>query len=113
MHLPPERAVLVCFVCFLAISACEAAHRVYKSGDDEIQDIKNVVFSGQGSGARDNWNVMPDFERPPTLSELDLIYNPSRNTVPVVNEEYKLIFFLVAKAASSEWIRFLMRLEGL
>jgi Fe-S cluster biosynthesis and repair protein YggX len=55
---------------------------------------------------------MPDFENPPTLEQSDLIYNLARNTVPIVIEEYNLILFLVAKAASSEWLRFFLRLEG-
>ena len=75
---------------------------------DDLED----VLSGRGSGAHDNFNIMPEIENAPTLTSDDLIYKFSRNTVPVVNEEYNLIFFLVAKAASSEWIRFLMRLQG-
>lgn len=46
------------------------------------------------------------------LNPSDIIYATSRNTVPIVNEEYKTIFFQVAKAASSQWTRFFMRLEG-
>jgi hypothetical protein len=49
----------------------------------------------------------------PTLYADDLIYNDERNTVPIVNEEYKVIFFQVAKAASSEWLRFFAKLQGL
>ncbi len=48
----------------------------------------------------------------PEITEDDLIYNLSRNTVPIVNEEYKIIFFQVAKVASSEWTRFFMRLNN-
>lgn len=46
------------------------------------------------------------------LNPRDIIYSTSRNTVPIVNEEYKTIFFQVAKVASSQWTRFFMRLEG-
>lgn len=46
------------------------------------------------------------------LSSSDIIYSKSRNTVPIVNLEFKTIFFQVAKAASSQWTRFFMRLEG-
>ena len=47
------------------------------------------------------------------LEQSDLIYGPvpKRNTVPIVNEEYNVIFFQVAKAASTEWKRFFARLE--
>jgi hypothetical protein len=47
----------------------------------------------------------------PILSPHDLVYHEVRNTVPIVNEEYKIIFFQVAKAASSQFTRFFMRLE--
>ena len=48
----------------------------------------------------------------PRLEETDLIYKKKRNTVPLVIKEYNLIFFLQAKVASSEWLRFFMRLEN-
>lgn len=48
-------------------------------------------------------------EEYPRLLHDDLVYDHRRNTVPIVNEEYKLIFFLSAKVASSQWVRFLMR----
>mmetsp|Transcript_13844 Transcript_13844/g.20637 ORF Transcript_13844/g.20637 Transcript_13844/m.20637 type:complete len:383 (-) Transcript_13844:1196-2344(-) len=52
---------------------------------------------------------------PPKLLPDDLIYHYVKhiNLIPIVNEEYNLIFFTVAKAAASQWTRFLMRLEGL
>lgn len=50
--------------------------------------------------------------RHPFLKPTDLIYNHSRNTVPFVNEEYNLVFFLTAKVASTEFVRFFARLEG-
>jgi hypothetical protein len=48
----------------------------------------------------------------PVINNKDIIYKPSRNTVPIVNEEYNVIFFQVAKAASSEWTRFFIRLNN-
>jgi len=48
----------------------------------------------------------------PIMTHDDIIYDSFRNTVPVVNEEYRVIFFQVAKAASSEWLRFFMRLNN-
>ena len=76
-------------------------------GDYEGENI----MTGRGSGAHNNFHIIPT-DHHPTLEDSDLVYNLHRNTVPVVNEEYNLIFFLTAKAASSEWIRFLMRLQG-
>ena len=48
----------------------------------------------------------------PKLKSTDLIYNGRRNTVPLVIQEYNLIFFLQAKVASTEMVRFFMRLEN-
>jgi hypothetical protein len=48
----------------------------------------------------------------PKLKPTDLIYNGRRNTVPLVIQEYNLIFFLQAKVASTEMVRFFMRLEN-
>ena len=78
---------------------------------EQIEEEDSVAY-GRGSERHNNFRPIPDLEIPPTLKRKDLVYKKSRNTVPVVNEEYNLIFFLVAKTASSEWIRFLMRLQG-
>jgi hypothetical protein len=48
----------------------------------------------------------------PKLKSTDLIYNGRRNTVPLVIQEYNLIFFLQDKVASTEMVRFFMRLEN-
>jgi len=77
-----------------------------------IQNDLEDVLSGRGSGAHDNFHALPNIDDIPILGKEDLIYKFTRKTVPVVNEEYNLVFFLVAKAASSEWLRFLMRLQG-
>lgn len=47
-----------------------------------------------------------------SLKKSDIIYNHRINTVPLVIKEYNLIFFNEAKVASSEWMRFFMRLEN-
>lgn len=47
----------------------------------------------------------------PTLTKTDIIYSRSHNTIPVVNEEFKVIFFQVGKCASTEWLRFFIRLN--
>jgi Fe-S cluster biosynthesis and repair protein YggX len=112
MRSTPEIIIATFFLFVIVVFTIEFGKPSHKSlrsrGDDVLED----VVSGQGSGAHDNFHVMPDFENPPTLEQSDLIYNLARNTVPIVIEEYNLIFFLVAKAASSEWLRFFLRLEG-
>ncbi len=55
---------------------------------------------------------IPKSGKPPKLLKSDIIYNARRNTVPIVNEEYNIIFFQVAKVASSEWSRFFIRLQN-
>mmetsp|Transcript_6833 Transcript_6833/g.10007 ORF Transcript_6833/g.10007 Transcript_6833/m.10007 type:complete len:311 (+) Transcript_6833:248-1180(+) len=68
--------------------------------------------SGSGSDHQ-NFRPYPENITIPTLEYDDLIYKKHwRDLSPVVIEEYNLIFFVVAKAASSEWKRFFMRLEG-
>ena len=57
-----------------------------------------------------HYNEPPKNVKHPTVRKTDLIYDTHRNTPPIVNEEYNTIFFLVAKAGSSEWIRFFLRL---
>ena len=81
------------------------------SKEIEITGDQDAMCS-RGSGAHDSLEITPNYEHPPNIELSDLIYNPSRNTVPIVNEEYNTIFFLVAKAASSEWIRFFTRLNS-
>ncbi len=48
----------------------------------------------------------------PWLKQTDLVYNNYRSTVPIVNEEYNLVFFLTAKVASTEFVRFFTRLQN-
>lgn len=112
MRNTPEIIVATFFLFVIIIFTIEFGTKHHptpkKQGQVEIED----VASGQGSGAHDNFHVMPDFENAPNLTANDLVYNFARNTVPLVIEEYNLIFFLVAKAASSEWLRFFLRLQG-
>ncbi len=63
-----------------------------------------------GNG-KSNWRVIPkvEYEAIPKLTEDDVIYKWHMDSGAIINEEYKLIFFSVAKAASSEWKLFLMR----
>jgi len=51
----------------------------------------------------------------PELEYDDIIYqtrNDMRNYIPVVNEEYKTIFFFIGKCAASEWKRMFVRMMG-
>ncbi len=75
--------------------------------DDGNRDgIVDPLRSGKS-----NWRVIPkvEDENIPKLSEEDVIYNWHMDSGAIINEEYKLVFFSVAKAASSEWKLFLMR----
>jgi hypothetical protein len=108
-----EKFVITLFIFAVVVFTVEHGHvddsKVVPA--DEYNEMEDIV-AGRGSGANDNFHSMPDMKNPPTLDANDIVYKTSRNTVPVVNEEYNLVFFLTAKAASSEWIRFLMRLQG-
>ena len=59
-----------------------------------------------------NYNNPPKNVKHPIVTKNDLIYDAHRNTPPIVNEEYNTIFFQVAKAGSSEWTRFFLRLSN-
>mmetsp|Transcript_2418 Transcript_2418/g.3616 ORF Transcript_2418/g.3616 Transcript_2418/m.3616 type:complete len:345 (-) Transcript_2418:77-1111(-) len=114
MNIPNEKFIIIFIFCAVAVYVFEVNYSVDGRDDFSDQIIEDEdVLSGRGSGSHDNWHVMPNTGNPPKLQKNDLIYNFDRNTVPIVNEEYKLIFFLVAKSASSEWLRFFMRLKGL
>jgi hypothetical protein len=56
-------------------------------------------------------NLVSDDVEHPMIYDNDLIYDNSQSTFPIVNEEYNVIFFQVAKASSSEWLRFFIRLN--
>ncbi len=89
----------------------------YNQYESESNSLIHIKGSGAGTILTNplqfNGNDFQSLPGPtPTLSRDDLIYSKSRNTAPIVNEEYKVIFFPVAKAASSEWLRFFTRLQG-
>jgi len=48
------------------------------------------------------------------LDANDIIYHKrnDKNFAPVVNEEYKVVFFMIAKCATSEWTRMFVRMMG-
>jgi hypothetical protein len=105
-----ERTLIAFSIIFIA------SHAIF-----EINYRPNgIIPSMSGSGAKNTTNegTNDQFVPPtgplsiPNIEQEDLIYNDSRNTVPFVNEEFKVIFFQVAKAASSEWTRFFARLAG-
>ncbi len=112
------------FLFGVAIAMVSLVARTLYTRDPKL--VSNFIMSDDNAGTksisteensmlfdgRDGFDILPNYYDPPTLKRKDLIYNDGRNTVPIVIEEYNLVFFLVAKAASSEWIRFFMRLEG-
>ncbi len=79
--------------------------------DDSGIEGDTDVMPGRGSGSHNNFHIMPDYENAPSIEMTDIIYKSGRHTIPIVNTEYKTVFFLVAKAASSEWLRFFYRLN--
>lgn len=91
----------------------------YSSGrylTEEIGGLDNVSRKGS-TGLKEVINSSTSISDPeklkvhPWLKSSDLIYNGKRNTVPIVNEEYKVVFFLMAKVASTEFVRFFARLQ--
>jgi hypothetical protein len=84
------------------------------------QNELNSLVAIESTSTTDNPNLDTDtdmdmsknFPVHPWLKSTDLVYNSERNTVPIVNEEYNLVFFLTAKVASTEFVRFLARLQN-
>jgi len=71
--------------------------------------VENIdVKTSNGYSTREMKSDIPEIE----LHDLIYIPEPYHNTSPIVNEEYKVIFFHVAKVASTEFKRFFARLEG-
>lgn len=94
---------------FLAALALCALHFTFPGFQREITHSAATRRLGRNKGKGKNRGT----RKTPTatLSPHDLVYYEQRNTVPIVNEEFKIIFFQVAKAASSQFTRFFMRLE--
>ena len=80
--------------------------------DKDTEKVHLTTSNGILTPTANVSNFKSNNNHPPKLTKNDLIYNPKRNTVPIVNEEYKTIFFQVAKVASSEWTRFFIRLNN-
>lgn len=78
---------------------------IYIAGDDHgVSKIASTV---------DKTPTLPQIKT--KLKHSDLIYhtrNDSRNYIPVVNEEYKTVFFFIGKCATSEWKRMFVRMMG-
>jgi len=54
---------------------------------------KNAIFAENRQEQNEERTSASMIDAAPQLLPTDLIYDPSRNTVPIVNEEYKVIFF--------------------
>ena len=75
---------------------------------------KTLMFNNADSSSMSKLYIPVQRMNPPPHPRLklnDIIYSTERNTVPIVNEEYRIVFFQVAKVASSEWMRFFVRLN--
>jgi len=66
----------------------------------------------KGSETSTYWHTIPDVKRPSFLRGTDLIFSSSGQNVPIVNEEYRTVFFPIAKCGSTEFKRFFLRLQG-
>ncbi len=84
---------------------------IYSTSQYIIDGIPETKI--RGSGHKNIHSITTNnIDRHPWLKETDLVYNDKRNTVPVVNDEYKIVFFLTAKVASTEFVRFFARLQS-
>ncbi len=88
------------------------------SSDAEVHS-ESIPLSAQGIDAspfesiqvtHDPWRSVPGIQDAPNFTSQDIIYGHRIiNDAPIVNEEFKVIFFHMAKVASSEWKRFFSR----
>jgi hypothetical protein len=103
--LPSQQILIVTIVLCLVL-----IHHTYHSlllRNDEAE--KEMIMTAQSILFVDNTNH--DNDNHPKITAKDTIYSGD-NTVPIVNEEYKIIFFPVSKVASPEWLRLFMRLNN-
>jgi hypothetical protein len=103
----PSKQILVVPIV-LCLGLAYYAHHSLSLRNDEIE--RDIIMTAQSTIFVDN--IDHDNGDHPNMTGNDLIYSHIRNTSPIVNEEYNIIFFQVAKGASSEWIRFFMRLNN-
>jgi hypothetical protein len=113
-----QNAQLTCiFAAAVALIFFSSSHYIYNeqfinngsSSDVRVSKASTMTDINVSANGNDGKNS----QRPhPWLRRTDLIYNHDRNTPPIVIEEYNLVFFLTAKAASTEFVRFFSRLEN-
>ena len=114
-----QNAQLTCiFVAAVAFIFYSSSHYLYNEQFIHNGSSSNVVVSNASTdinaSANVNGNDSNNSQHPhphPWLKRSDLIFNNDRNTPPIVIEEYNLVFFLTAKTASTEFVRFFSRLE--
>jgi len=98
----PRNLILIAFGSFLLI--CLSFGAVYlQYNQDEIETSPFVSKS----------HVLPQVKA--ELDPNDIIYQTRKDKksyIPVVNEEYKTVFFFIGKCASTEWKRMFVRMMG-
>ena len=103
MH--PNRSYKVSFCVSLCVALTLCMGLVYVATNESHHFKSSILETNQSSSNQYHTTH-------PWLKSSDLIYNNDRNTVPIVNEEYNIVFFLKAKVASTEFIRFFSRLQN-
>ncbi len=87
---------------------------VYMNMSLQVALVRNVTNDALLMGKNSKVPKILPPDTPVKIESHDIIYghNHTRNTVPIVNEEYNIIFFDIAKVACTEWKRFFSRLQG-
>jgi hypothetical protein len=111
MYYIQKTAAVASFI-FVSLIYYSTYHIVSKKTPSTLQHDLNPSISSIKLESEQKPQKQPQIAA--QLQHNDIIYGPipKRNTVPIVNEEYNVIFFQVAKSASTEWKRFFTRLQG-
>lgn len=110
-----SKSIITPLLVIFMIGLVEFTRHQLSSSHDFIDNEKDAAAAVAATTLTQHFHDTKGMEKPispPKLLTSDLIYNDKRNTVPIVNEEYNIIFFQVAKVASSEWSRFFIRLHN-
>ncbi len=92
----------------------DSADMEMHSNSNEPQSTRQISASPNESNTEEvihnPWRSVPDIQKAPNVTSKDIVRgNGQYWNAPIVNEEFKIIFFHMAKVGSSEWKRFFMR----
>jgi hypothetical protein len=90
------------YLLLLSILACIIYRARVARGVDSSTQVQQII--------QNTIETRRKLSDEPKLLPTDLIYNSNRKTVPIVNVEFKIIFFQVAKTATTQFTRLFMRL---